>query len=48
MVKKVDEFWINIYRVDLKYLTEEEADLSADSDRLGKACFVRHEYEVEE
>ncbi len=54
-VKKVVEGWVNIYEDAYKdiyiippYTTKEDADKSRASNRLGEACFIHHEYEVEE
>ena len=51
-VKKVIEGWINIYAGSgcswNLYKTEEIANNEAHPNRLGKALFIRHKYEVEE
>lgn len=53
-VKKVVEGWVNIYPqgtlrwTSTVYKTEAWADEAAQTDRLGKAHHIRHEYWVEE
>ncbi|MEK9207771.1 MAG: hypothetical protein AAB922_04765 [Patescibacteria group bacterium] len=55
MVKKVIEGWVNLYdenlgrvEVGLLYPTRAAADFAKRPSRLGEACFIPHEYEVEE
>ena len=56
---KKNDFWINIYdcpkygnnpqiKIGTAFFTAEEADNNQDSNRLGEAYHVIHEYEVEE
>ena len=54
-IKKVLEGWVNIYErsmalnlFSLFYSTRTAADSGANTDRLGEAHFIHHEYEVEE
>lgn len=47
-VKKVVEGWTNLYPTNSLYPSEELADSRALNNRLGKAHFIHHEYEVEE
>lgn len=54
-VKKVIQGWVNLYDTNLALVgvglvhpTKNAADLATGPDKLGEACFIRHEYEVEE